>query len=148
MQFIIELKNIIPDLKKRYFKQVFIHEHKSGNTVKNYSSECNIPYLNLNLELAKLLQGIQINRRPYKIADYLNQRLNAMTEEIICLDYFELLFEPSLQINPFDLFENISKNKTLIIAWRGNIHDGHFIQAEPGHPEYRVYPTDDALVIK
>lgn len=131
------LLKIIPEVNKRYFKQIFVYEYKFGNSIRIFSERYKVPYINLNLEMSHLLKDIPKDRRTYKIADVLNQIINSYQENIICIDYYELLFDPVLSINVFDLFKNASRNKTLIIAWRGTISEDHFIHAKPGHPEYK-----------
>ena len=143
-----KLKKSIASLHRRYYKQIYVVEYTNGNTVKRFSEENDIPYLNLNIELSKLLLKESIKRRPYKVSDYLNQLINASSKDMICLDYYELLFEPALRVNPFALFKSISRNKMLLIAWRGNLNDHQFIHAEPGHPEYQKYSIADSVLIK
>ena len=55
----------------------------------------------------------------------------------------ELLFHAALKTDPMRLFKNISRNKTLIVAWNGVIKDNYLIYAAPGHPDYKKYPTND-----
>lgn len=145
--FLNQLNTEVPQLKNKYYKLLYIYESKLGNTLARYSEENAIPYLNINLILSKKLQHVQANRRPYRAADYLKELLLETEQDIICIDYYELLFEPSLNLNPFELFNSISRNKTLLITWRGDIKDGYFIHAVPGHPEYIKTPIKDMVLI-
>lgn len=147
-QFLERLTSSIVDIEKQYYKQIYVHDYLQGNTVKKYSEENDVPYINLNVELSKLLDGVSKTRRPYKATEYCTELIRKVEANIICIDFYELLFEPSLKINPFELFKNISRSKALIIAWRGEIKDGFFIHAEPSHPEYIKYSICDAIVIK
>lgn len=147
-QFLEHLKSSIVDLEKQYYKQIYVHDYLRGNTIKKYSEAYNVPYINLNVELSKLLDGVSNSRRPYKAVEYCTELIKEVESNIVCIDFYELLFEPSLKIIPFELFKNISKNKALIVAWRGEIKDGFFIHAEPSHPEYIKYSMCDAIVIK
>lgn len=143
-----QLLQILPELNKRYYKQVYIFEFKQGATVFRFSKQQNIPYINLNLELSSRLKDIPQNRRIFKITDIFNTLIQSYPENIVCIDYYELLFDPSLAINVFELFKNASRNKTLIIAWRGTLTQRDFIHAEAGHPEYKKYPIEDILILK
>ncbi|RTQ92253.1 BREX-3 system P-loop-containing protein BrxF [Lysinibacillus telephonicus] len=146
-QLINKLNTEVPQLNNKYYKLLYIYESKFGNTLERYSEENAIPYLNINLILSEKLQHVQASRRPYRAAEYLKELLLETEKDIICIDYYELLFEPSLNLNPFELFNSISRNKTLLITWRGDIKDGYFIHAVPGHPEYVKMPIKDAVLI-
>lgn len=148
LKIINQLNQSIQRLDKQYYKQIYISEYIRGNSVRAFSEQNNLPFINVNLELTKKLQMIPEHRRKFKVSELLNEIINAENSSIVCIDYFELLFEPSLQQIPFELFKNISRNKTLIIAWRGIIDKTHFIYAGPGHPEYKKYPIDEIIFIQ
>lgn len=101
----------------------------------------------MNVILSEKLLHTVANMRPYQAEEYVKEIILENAFDTICIDYFELLFEPSLKLNPFELFRGISRNKTLLIAWRGNIKDGYFIHAIPGHPEYLKVPISDVVLI-
>ncbi len=145
--YINKLNAEFPLLKNKYYKQLYIYESKLGDTLKIYSEEQNLPYLNMNVILSEKLLHTEANRRPYRAEEYVKDILLNDEFDTVCIDYYELLFEPSLKLNPFELFKSISRNKTLLIAWRGNIKDGYFIHALPGHPEYLKVPITDVVLI-
>lgn len=147
LQQIEKLQQILPVINKLYFRQVFIHEDEGGHTVRGFSEQQKLPYINLNVELSVVLKDAPQNRRIYKIADVVSRLIQSYPENTICLDYYELLFGSSLSVNAFDLFKSASRNKTIIIAWRGKLTEQEFIYAEPGHPEYTKYPIHDTIVI-
>lgn len=146
-EHIRKLEQMLPDINKWYFRQVFVFENVDSHTVRSFSEQQKIPYININLELSRELRDVPQNRRVYKVSDSILTLLRSNPEKIICLDYYELLFNDSLSINVFDLFKNASRNKTLIIAWRGKLTEKEFIYAEPGHPEYTRYPIHETIVI-
>ena len=138
----------LQNISQLYYKQVYVYEYERGNSVEYFSQANHYPLMNINLLLSERIKTVARNRRPYKVAEILHEFINNVDSEIVCIDYYEMLFEPSLGVNPFDLFTNLSRNKTLIITWRGRIEGDYFIHAEPGHPEYIKYSTKDAIVIK
>ncbi|WP_218275206.1 hypothetical protein, partial [Pseudomonas sp. MPR-R5A] len=69
LQHIEKLQQILPDIKKWYFRQVFICENEIGHTVRRFSEQQRLPYINLNLELSRLLKDVPQNRRVYKVTD-------------------------------------------------------------------------------
>lgn len=61
----------------------------------------------------------------------------------------DVLFEPSLQQEPLALLQELSRNKSLIVAWGGSYDEQNrlLIYAEPGHPEYRCYERPEVIVV-
>lgn len=148
MSILNNLNVRLQKISQLYYKQIFVYEYERGNNVEHFSKENHYPILNVNLLLSEKIIDVPQNRRPYKIAEFLSELINAAESETVCIDYYEMLFDPSLKVNPFSLFTNLSKSKTLIITWRGTIEDNYFIYGDPGHPEYIKYTIKDAIIIK
>ena len=147
-QFLQSIKQNIDIVRMSYYKQIYVHDYKYGDSVKVFSEIKNIPYINVNIELSEKLIAISQSKRKYYVTEFLQEIIMGREEQIICLDYFELLFHPELAVNPFQLLRDISRNKTLVISWRGNIEGDVLVHAEPGHPEYKRQAVEDAIIIK
>jgi hypothetical protein len=63
------------------------------------------------------------------------------------LDNIEMLFHPDLHQDPLRLLQSLSRNRTIIAAWRGRCSERALIYAAPEHPEYRRFDDPDALLI-
>jgi hypothetical protein len=147
-QYLHSIKQSIETIRNSYYKQIYVYDYKYGDSVKVYAeAEC-IPYINVNLELSEKLLVIPGMKRKYYVTEFLQEIIIAKEEEIVCLDFLELLFSPELAINPFQLIRDISKNKVLILSWRGNIEGNVLIHAEPGHPEYTKEIVTEGLIIQ
>ena len=140
------MDNEVPYLKNKYNKILYLYEYKKGDTLKYYSEVNELPYINVNLYLSEKLMDVKPNRRPYKVIDLMNA-LGDTGDDIICLDYFEILFESSLKLQPFDILKNLSRRKTVLVAWRYELKDGYLVYAQPGHPEYRKEMIADTTII-
>ena len=145
-QYLNQLDNEVPYLKNKYNKILYLYEYKKGDTLKYYSEVNELPYINVNLYLSEKLMDVKPNRRPYKVIDLMNA-LGDTGDDIICLDYFEILFESSLKLQPFDILKNLSRRKTVLVAWRYELKDGYLVYAQPGHPEYRKEMIADTTLI-
>jgi hypothetical protein len=66
--------------------------------------------------------------------------------EIILLDNLEIIFDVELKQDPLRLLQGLSRNKTVVASWSGNIVDRYLTYANPAHPEYRRYPIRDILI--
>jgi hypothetical protein len=115
-------------------------------TIEQFSRETGVEPVNLNLYLSEELLRLPVNRRGRKVGEFLNRLLFPMCD-IIIFENIELLFLPELQIDPIRLFEDISRNKILIIEWNGKYENRILTYARPGHPEYRIYHGIDTNVI-
>ena len=145
-QYLNRLDKEVPYLKNKYNKILYLYEYKKGDTLKYYSEVNELPYINVNLYLSEKLMDVKPNRRPYKVIDLMNA-LGDTGDDIICLDYFEILFESSLKLQPFDILKNLSRRKTVLVAWRYELKDGYLVYAQPGHPEYRKEMIADTTLI-
>ena len=79
----------------------------------------------------------------------LAQIINGYPEPVLTVDNIELLFEPSLQQEPLALLQELSRNKSLIVAWGGSYDEQRRVltYAEPGHPEYRRCERPEVVVV-
>lgn len=111
-QFLQRIKQNIDQIRSSYYKQIYVYDYKYGDSVKVFSETEKLPYFNVNMELSEKLIAVSQSKRKYYVTEFLQEILLGRTEEIICLDYIELLFHPELAVNPFQLFRDISRNKT------------------------------------
>lgn len=145
-QYINRLERELPYLKNKYHKLLYLYEYKKGTTLKHYSKENDIPYINVNLYLSEKLINIPAGRRPFKAVDFMDSLIDTVND-IVCLDNFEILFEPSLKLNPFEILKNISRRKVVLVAWRYTYKNGYLVYGEPGHPEYTKESIIDTNII-
>ena len=61
---------------------------------------------------------------------------------LLCTD-IDLLFEPSLSLDPFMLLRQISRQMTLVVAWPGTYQDNVLAYAVPEHAHYRTWNSPD-----
>lgn len=104
-------------------------------------------YINLNLELSQRLLPLTVLQRPTRIHSLLADFVRQVASTIILLDNIELLFDPTLKLQPLVLLQMLSRNVTIAVSWNGLVEDGHLVYARPGHPEYRRYPLDGMLIV-
>ena len=70
------------------------------------------------------------------------------TEAPLLLDNLELLFEPSLQINPLDLVRRLAHSRRVVAVWPGERRGDRLIYADMSHPEHRDYSQDGVVVLE
>jgi len=118
------------------------------------------PLINVNLELSRALLDLTERQRALQASRLLAEIVDASGAPVVLLDNTEILFDPSLRQDPLRLLQGLSRNKTVVAAWNGEIQtapnpgassaqppSSSLAYATPDHPEYKRYPAHDLLVV-
>ncbi|MCJ7724160.1 MAG: BREX-3 system P-loop-containing protein BrxF, partial [Anaerolineales bacterium] len=101
-------------------------------------------YINLGLELSQRLLNLTERQRILHLSQVVEQIISKFSKETpVILDHIEVLFDPSLKVDPLRLLQGISRDRTLIAVWKGHITNVYLTYAIPEHPEYHKYPIQD-----
>jgi hypothetical protein len=135
----------------RYHRLVVVVAPKGGGktvVLKQAQGPLNAAWVNLGLELSHRLLEMTERQRTLRVQRVLDEILSPYSpDQIVILDNIEILFDRSLALNPLNLLQSLSRNRTLLATWSGNIEDGWLTYASPGHPEYQRYPIQDLLYV-
>lgn len=125
------------------------------------------PLVNVNLELSRRMLDLTERQRALQLPRLLQDLVSKSEGEMILLDNIEILFDVGLKQDPLRLLQGLSRNKTVVAAWNGEIwtevkglrtgletsqhpapspQHSVLVYAAPAHPEYRRYPLRDFLV--
>lgn len=144
-----EVLHKITAAEPRYYRLVLVvGPPGSGKTrvLKEISKNKGYPYINLGLSLSQKLLGYPsqtLSRRVQRLVEDIIRETGSGT---VILDNTEILFEPTLQLNPLLLLQQVSRNRTVVAGWNGTYDGKVLVYAEAGHPGYRKYYDVDALV--
>jgi hypothetical protein len=109
------------------------------------------PVINLSLDLAQRMLELPVQQRPGRALDTIRALLDELDSDVACLDNIELLFGPSLQLDPLGLLQSLSRQKTLVAVWHGGTTGKgdslRLIHAQPSHPEYRDYSARGLVLL-
>ena len=121
----------------------------SGKTtlLRAVAARTGYPHVAVGLELSQALLEIPPSERPGSVSRILQDRLHD-AGTVVLLDNLDVLFEPSLRVDPLGLLENASRERTIVAAWSGSIVGDSLTYAEPGWPEHRVYPRGQRTVVE
>jgi hypothetical protein len=121
----------------------------SGKTafLRSISEKCQIPLLNLGLELSKKLLSLTVTERRLKASDVIADLLDACGSARLAVDNTEIMFDPALMLNPLGLLQSISRTRLLVWSWNGEVQEGHVTYAYPRHAEYNRTPTAEMTLI-
>jgi hypothetical protein len=67
--------------------------------------------------------------------------------DVVLLDNLEILFDPSLEVEPLRLLQVVSRTCTLVATWNGQYRHETLTYAEPGHPEYARFKPVEAILV-
>ncbi len=102
--------------------------------------------ININLEISNKLLELTAKQRTLRLPEIMGQVIENLPSPIL-LDNLEILFDTHLQQDPLRLLQSISRNRTVLATWNGEISNSRLLYAEMGHPEYRSYDSVDALIV-
>lgn len=106
---------------------------RSGKTqlLRQLGDKLSIEPLNVGLELGRRLGATPNNKRGFSAGELLREIADKeRTEDPLLLDNLELLFEPSLQINPFDLVRRLAHSKRVVAVWPGELRGDRLVYAD------------------
>jgi hypothetical protein len=116
-------------------------------TFQEVHKQIGAPICNVNLELSLQMLELTEKQRTFQLPKILGDVIQHFQNEVVLMDNIEVLFDDSLKQDPLRLLQNLSRNKTLVVAWNGLIEDNSISYAIPGHPEHKRYPIRDFLAI-
>ena len=106
----------------------------------------NWPVLCVGSALSAPLISISPRQRSRTAQLLLRRRLDeAAPGPLMCTD-IDLLFEPTLQLDPLALFRRASRSLPLIVAWPGHYDGGVLSYAVPEHAHYRTWPDPQVRI--
>ena len=122
----------------------------SGKTsiLRETARSLRIPLMNVNLGLSRRMLDLTTRQRALNVAGLLQDLLEELKSEVVLLDNVEILFDISLKQDPLKLLQHISRNKTIVAGWNGEIKGSSLVYASPEHPEYRRYPVKELLIVQ
>ncbi len=112
----------------------------SGKTgvLRDLAKTLDTRVININLELCAQLLELTQRQRALRMAQILDQ-ITSGDESPLILDNIEVLFDKSLKQDPLRLLQGMSRNKSILTSWNGQISGKKLVYAQPGHPEYQSY---------
>jgi hypothetical protein len=105
------------------------------------------PRVSVGKELAAVLLPEPLQYRPRAARRWVSDRLGGMSPgPVLCAD-IDLLFEPSLQLDPLALLRDVSRTTRLAVAWPGSYLGGVLAYAVPEHAHYYTWRHPQAGIV-
>ena len=151
------MENILEDIHEKieqasglYYRLVLlVAPAGAGKTaaLRKVQTRLAVPLINVDLDISRLMLELTTRRRAFQVAQILEKILRDSDCEVVLFDNLEILFEVSLKLDPLRLLQGLSRNRTVVAAWNGEIKEHSLTYAAPGHPEYKRYPIRDFLLV-
>ncbi|MGO8793023.1 MAG: BREX-3 system P-loop-containing protein BrxF [Terriglobia bacterium] len=106
-----------------------------------------VPVLNVGADISRRLLDLTERQRVLQLPKLLEEAVAGLPGNLMILDNTEVLFNPVLKQDPLRLLQGLSRDRTVVASWLGDVDGGHLTYAVPGHPEFRRYPSEDLLVV-
>ena len=94
--------------------------------------------VHLGIELGRELIPLAQKKRRLTAGTLLKETVDrASINQVAILDGIEILFDPSLKMDPIEILRQVSRQRPTVASWPGKVEGKKLIYAEPGHPEHR-----------
>ena len=144
------LEQLVGDIKDLQSKLILLVGRR-GKTrlLRALARKLNTEPLNVGVTLGRRLAVTPASSRGFSTNELLREITdNAGGDAPLLLDNLEVLFEPSLKINPLDLIKRLAHARSVVAVWPGELRDDRLVYARLGHPEYRDYTRDGIVVLE
>lgn len=150
IETIENLQRAINQATNQYFRLVILVGHTgSGKTavLTAVAQMHRCPIVNVNLELSKRMLELTRMQRSRQVDRLMREVIASVPGDLVLLDNLEILFDTSLEVEPFRLLQMASRNRTVVASWNGSFLNGTLTYAEPGHPEFVQFKQTEALIV-
>jgi hypothetical protein len=144
------LQEAIRQAASQYFRLVLLVAPSGSRKtalLQAVAQENSLPLLNINLELSKRLLELTRSQQARQVERLFKDVIASAQGDVVLLDNLEILFDPSLEVEPLRFLQVTSRNRTLVVTWNGHYRDGTLTYAEPGHPEYARFKPVEAILV-
>ena len=93
-------------------------------------------FVDVGKKLSSSLIEVPVSLRSASVEDCFAACLGESPSAVTCLDHLEILFEPSLRVNPVALIKGASRHAVLVVSWPGTVSTGHLFFGASDHPSY------------
>ena len=146
-----EVEECLSRLDSAYYRVVLVvGPSGSGKTslLRGLADAKGLPFVNLGVELSQRLLSLTRRQRKLQAADLVADILDEPSGAAVVVDDTEIIFEPSLKLNPLGLLQTVSRRRSLVWSCPGSLDGGHLVYANPGHPEYHRIPVGEFQVVE
>jgi len=144
------LERLIEEINDLQSKLVLV-VGRGGKTrlLRALARRLNAKPLNVGAMLGRRLAVTPISDRGFSTNELLREITDGVGDDApLLLDNLEVLFEPSLKVNPLNVIKLLAHSRRVIAVWPGEVRNDRLTYAGMGHPEHRDYSRDGVVVFE
>jgi hypothetical protein len=104
------------------------------------------PRLSVGRELSITLLSEPPMRHSRAVRRWMKTRLGQMAPGPVLCTEIDLLFEPTLELDPLGLMRDVGRVTRLVVTWPGSYVDNVLAYAVPGHSHYRTWRRPEVFI--
>lgn len=104
--------------------------------------------LNIGAELSTALMTISTTERSRFAQEWFKDTLASFQGHPVACSHLDLLFHPSLEMDPFSLIRQVARIRQIIVLWPGAYSSNTLSYAIPAHHHYRAWRLSNALLVQ
>lgn len=108
--------------------------------------ESGVSHLNISKELSTSLMTVSASERSRFSQKWLIDILDTFQNGPVLYTCPDLLFDPSLKIDPLSLIRQVARIKQLIVLWPGEYSANTLSYAVPEHHHFQTWKVTDSLL--
>ena len=117
-------------------------------TVDELVNTYELSNLDIGMALSEALLTVKLGKRPMFVRSWLQNEVSEFTTDPVLITNIDLLFEPSLNLNPLELFRGIGRRDKLIVMWPGEFDGSNLSYGVPEHRNYTVWQKPDIQIFR
>jgi hypothetical protein len=149
MQKLEQQVTSLSDLNAKLLLLVSSLDTQASSILHLLGAKMEVSAINLSLELSGKLAAIPRNNRALMVSEILKEiAFHASSQDLLLLENIEILFEPSLQIDPLDTLRKLAHSRRVVAVWPGELRGDRLVYADMSHPEHRDYSREGVVVLE
>ena len=117
-------------------------------TVDELVNNYELPNLDIGMTLSEVLLPIKLGERSRFVRTWLGKEISDFSSNPILVTNIDLLFEPSLKLDPLQLFRGIGRRGMVIVMWPGEFDGSNLSYAVPEHRNYQIWQNPDFQIFR
>lgn len=142
-----QMVSAIGDLNRQLILLVAPRGGGKTQLLRELGAKLHCEPLNVSLLLGRRLAATPYDQRGFAVGALLREFADQeRTTGPLLLDNLEILFEPSLQINPIDIIKRLAHARPVVAVWPGTVWGDRLLYADRNHPEQRDFSRDGMVI--
>ena len=145
-QSFFEISRAISDLRAAHYRMLLLVGGRGRDrtvVLKGLANKLRGEFTDVGMFLSRTLIEIEPGFRAHSVFDVFSNLIGNSTDNPVCLDHIEILFDQGLHIAPFELLKNVSRKFLLVVSWPGIVADGMLEFGSRQHPSnFRISVSD------